>query len=397
MEYKGNNYNKKVGPFAFASIFCMLMYINLLLLSFIVKAKIFTFCLSQVFLLVTIWLFFLVYLTSRDYKLKYYFLGKNKQKIQEYCKLMNFDPKQTRATKWVMVDRCRKTGSPFTKSEYLHMFYKRQDNFAYKTAKDSDKLEHILWYLKKSVIGQLKIGSFCELLSLVGFSKQEIKRLVGDSSADERLKNLVLALTKKKKIDFPTLYSYEVDVDAFILFHLGAIDSKEYKNMLVGYFSPLRHTRYEIVEEKCCCKLSQSAFSLGEWRTILKDKVCLNIDVAKGYIASNLDKIAEIEDWNFAWHLWSANKLTESYDALLLYYEEIESHGHLVYFTENKNLPNDVKNLKGILPATFYKNLLDALKKFGNKQSVDQNDKFFNDNVEKLRKIILKAKDNIVE
>lgn len=324
-------------------------------------------------------------------------MGKNKQKIQEYCKLMNFDQKQARATKWVMVDRCRKTGSPFTKSECLHMFYKRQDNFAYKTATDGDKLEHILWYLKKSVMGELRIDSFCDLLSLVGFSKQEIKRLVGDSPADERLKNLVLALTKKKKIDFPTLYSYEVDVDAFILFHLGAIDSKEYKNMLTGYFSPLRHTRYEIVEEKGCCKLSQGMFSLGEWRTIFKDKVCLNIDVAKGYIASNVDQIAEMEDWNFAWYLWSANKLTESYDALLLYYEEIESHGHLVYFTENKNLPNDIKLLKEILPATFYKNLFDALKRFLEKQSVDKNDKFFTENCQKLRKIILKAKDNIIE
>ncbi len=366
-------------------------------MSLLVKAKILTFGLSQIFLLLTGWFMFLTFLEGRDYKLKYYFLGKNKQKIQEYCELMNFDQKQTRATKWIMVDRYRKTGRAFTVSEYFQLFYKRQSKFEYKTATDSDKLEHILWYLKKALFGELKINSFCELLSIVGFSKQEIKRLIDESPADERLKKFVLRLTKKKKIDFTTLYTYEVDMDAFLLLHFGAIDAKEYKKMLDGHFSPLHHIRFEIVEEKDCCTLSQNMYRFGEWKTILKNKVFLNIDCAVGYIGSNLTKIAEMENWDFAWHLWSADKLTESFSLLLVYYQAIESSGHLEFFSENENLQHQIKCLKEILPATFYRNLTDAVKRFENKQSLDKNDKYFNDNAEKLKKIILEAINYIVE
>lgn len=383
---------KVMGVYGAMSIICLMLFVFLLEGAFVFKSKALFLILSFINLALFFLFFFLLCLENNNYKWKYYYLGKNKKRIKEYCIAMGYSKKEAKRTMAIMIDNYRQTGKIYRKYDLMHLFFKRHDNFDYKSADDNKKLGHIVYYLAKCFDGKFNIAEFGNDVKGMGFTKKEIKGLFNQDWIDEHIKTLISELASAKKFSFLRLYPYETDIYSLMNYLIGDITLSNYQKKSDVIFTAMRHIAYNIetleTGEFCLKKciaydmtMRENWQDCGQFKTEQKAREMI--------AASELDD-NKIEAWNFVWRAWSGENLPQKYSDLLSYYSGIEGEGHSLFFDNSLDeLERIDASLKETLNATFYDNFKDALIKFKDKKETGENDRFFYDNIEEINKIII--------
>lgn len=365
------------------------LHINLLLIVFVVKHKVLIAFLSILSLAVSILFYFLMALESNNYKWKYYRLGKNKEKIKQYCIEMGYDKKQAKQKTHEMIDNYRQNGMVLSKYDLQILLNKKQAKFNYSQATDVDKLEYIVYYLYKCFDGTFDILGFKKYMKEMGFSLKEIKRLFTAEYVDDKMRDLIEQLTGRGKVGFTKLYFYEIDIVA-LLYYISGVSLELPEQIADGIFASRRHICYKVVKRgDGNYGIAKKIFSYGQWHPQYLNGIYADEKIAMSQIMTYLEQDKFAENWSYLWRAWGAKALPQNCYDVLDYYGGVQGEGHSIYFDNNESGLEGIENsLSQLLPKHLFENFKDAKSKFLNRESTDNNDKYFYEHIAEIEKIM---------
>ncbi len=345
--------------------------------------------------------FFLICLENNNYKLKYFLLRENKQKIKEFCLVMELNKTQTKEKTIEMIDNYRQTGNVYGQFDLIHLFNRKQDIFKYTSATEKEKLDYIIYSLKCNLNDLSDTSKFKNKLLNSGFSEKEILEVIDEEYMCNNVKTIIKKLLENKAT-IKDFYVLEPEINFLTKLASGTISLDQFKKETNSdyIYAPLRHTRFLVrnVEDNTFTYEAQTYSQSFNW-TSVPTNIITSKEIVEKEIELEIKKLEFQEVWDFVWFGYVSNFLPINFYHLLDYYSAIQSEGHFIYFNNNSNeLDQITESLKSLLPEDLFENFQQAKEHFLNNvtdwDTQIKHDKICESKLAEVEKLIYKfAKD----